>query len=117
LLALAGAGWWLYGLVAGPGSPNASNSTGSSTGGTALRSSHSPAFRATKMVLFSPGGDRIAFSWNGGQGGNSDIYVKQVGTDDLQHLTSDHADIEPAGRLTVCTSPFCDKRQKATASM
>jgi len=45
---------------------------------------------------FAPDGNRIAFAWNGGQGDNTDIYVKQVGTDDLQRLTTDPAaDIQP----------------------
>jgi Tol biopolymer transport system component/serine/threonine protein kinase len=96
LLALAGAGWWLYSLIAGPGSPSASNSTGS-TGGTGFEIVPFTSFPGNENgPSFSPGGDRIAFSWNGGQGGNSDIYVKQIGTDDLQRLTSDPAsDIEP----------------------
>ena len=53
---------------------------------------------------FSPGGNEIAFAWNGGSGNNFDIYVQTVGTYQPQQLT-DHAGIDtrpqwsPDGRL------------------
>jgi DNA-binding winged helix-turn-helix (wHTH) protein len=37
---------------------------------------------------FSPDGSQIAFSWNGGKGKNSDIYVKLVGENGALRLTS-----------------------------
>jgi Tol biopolymer transport system component len=39
------------------------------------------------MPSFAPDGNRVAFSWNGEDGQNVDVYVKQVGTEDLQRLT------------------------------
>jgi Tol biopolymer transport system component/DNA-binding winged helix-turn-helix (wHTH) protein len=46
---------------------------------------------------FSPAGDRIAFSWNGEQQNNFDIYIKQIGNDNPIRLTSDPArDFGPA---------------------
>jgi len=38
---------------------------------------------------FSPDGSQIAFSWNGGRGENSDIYVKVIGENRALRLTSD----------------------------
>ncbi len=40
---------------------------------------------------FSPGGDQIAYSWNGDQGSESDIYVKLVGAGDPLQLTQTEA--------------------------
>jgi Tol biopolymer transport system component/serine/threonine protein kinase len=49
-----------------------------------------------RLPSFSPDGNRIAFSWDGDQGDNTDIYVKQIGTETLQRLTTDPApDIQP----------------------
>jgi len=53
---------------------------------------------------FSPDGERVAFSWNGGTGDNFDIYVKQIGTERPLRLTTDPAsDTRPSwspdGRL------------------
>jgi Tol biopolymer transport system component len=46
---------------------------------------------------FSPEGDRVAFSWNGPNQDNEDIYVKQVGADVPIRLTKDPApDQSPA---------------------
>jgi Tol biopolymer transport system component len=39
----------------------------------------------------SADGDRVAFVWNGKDGSNFDIYVKQIGTNALLRLTSDPA--------------------------
>jgi Tol biopolymer transport system component/DNA-binding winged helix-turn-helix (wHTH) protein len=45
---------------------------------------------------FSPDGNQIAFAWDGENGANSDIYIKQVGTEALLRLTTDPAeDIDP----------------------
>ena len=41
---------------------------------------------------FSPDGAQIAFAWDGEKGDNSDIYIKQVGTEALLHLTTDPAE-------------------------
>src|SRR5262249_53864398 len=41
---------------------------------------------------FSPDGNQIAFAWDGEKGDNSDIYVKQVGTEALLRLTTDPAE-------------------------
>jgi len=38
---------------------------------------------------FSPDGEQIAFSWDGPEGNNQDIYVKGLGTDEPRRLTSD----------------------------
>src|SRR5207253_4936811 len=46
-------------------------------------SEHSP--------TFSPGGDQVAFSWNGEKEDNFDIYVKPVGASGILRLTSDPA--------------------------
>jgi DNA-binding winged helix-turn-helix (wHTH) protein len=40
---------------------------------------------------FSPDGNQIAFAWDGEQGDNYDIYVKQLGTDALLRLTTNSA--------------------------
>lgn len=40
---------------------------------------------------FSPDGNQIAFVWDGEQGGNQDIYVKQLGDESLHRLTTDPA--------------------------
>jgi serine/threonine protein kinase/Tol biopolymer transport system component len=41
---------------------------------------------------FSPDGDKIAFSWDGPQENNRDIYVKQIGPGNPVRLTTDPAD-------------------------
>src|SRR5215813_13761296 len=41
---------------------------------------------------FSPDGNQIAFTWDGEKGDNSDIYVKQVGTEALLSVTTDPAE-------------------------
>jgi serine/threonine protein kinase len=40
---------------------------------------------------FSPDGDQVAFSWDGGVYGTSDIYVKLVGSSEVRQLTTDPA--------------------------
>ncbi len=40
---------------------------------------------------FSPDGDQVAFSWDGGVHGTSDIYVKLVGSSEVRQLTTDPA--------------------------
>jgi Tol biopolymer transport system component/DNA-binding winged helix-turn-helix (wHTH) protein len=40
---------------------------------------------------FCPDGIQIAFAWDGEKGDNSDIYIKQVGTEALLRLTTDPA--------------------------
>ena len=45
----------------------------------------------------SPDGERVAFSWNGDSGDNRDIYVKQIGSEQLLRITTDPAvDTSPA---------------------
>ncbi len=58
---------------------------------------------------FSPDGKRVAFAWDGGSGGNVDIYVKTVGSTKVVRLTTD-----PAGATFPAWSP--DGRQIAFAS-
>ena len=43
-------------------------------------------------AAFSPDGNQLAFSWNGGVGGNTDIYVKLVGVGAPLQLTRDPAE-------------------------
>jgi Tol biopolymer transport system component/DNA-binding winged helix-turn-helix (wHTH) protein len=46
---------------------------------------------------FSPDGTQVAFSWNGENEDNFDIYVKFVGSSELRRLTTDPApDVSPA---------------------
>ena len=40
---------------------------------------------------FSPDGDQVAFSWDGGKPDTSDIYVKLVGSSEVRQLTTDPA--------------------------
>ena len=93
IAAIAGAGWWLYNSI----------SLKSRSAGTAIRITPFTSFRGDETLpTFSPDGKRIAFAWSGGLGDNTDIYIKQVGTEDqigtedLQRLTTDSApDIQP----------------------
>ena len=52
------------------------------------------------MVLnpsFSPDGSEVVFAWDGPRGGNHNLYVKLIGSNDLLRLTSGAADeISPA---------------------
>ncbi|MGH9847542.1 MAG: LpqB family beta-propeller domain-containing protein [Blastocatellia bacterium] len=41
---------------------------------------------------FSPDGNQLAFTWDGGEGGQTDIYVKLIGTGTPLRLTHDPAD-------------------------
>ena len=87
IAAIAGAGWWLYSSsLCSPG-PR----------GTAIEITPFTSFPGNESLpTFSPDGKRIAFTWSGGQGDNKDIYIKQIGTEDLQRLTTDSApDIQP----------------------
>ena len=46
---------------------------------------------------FSPDGKKVAFSWNGANQDNFDIYIKQIGTDNPVRLTTDtRKDFSPA---------------------
>jgi eukaryotic-like serine/threonine-protein kinase len=46
---------------------------------------------------FAPGGERVAFSWEGEKEDNFDIYVKQIGVETPLRLTSDPSpDLSPA---------------------
>jgi eukaryotic-like serine/threonine-protein kinase len=46
---------------------------------------------------FSPDGSQVAFSWDGGAGQNSDIYVRVIGSGSMLRLTQDPADdVAPA---------------------
>jgi dipeptidyl aminopeptidase/acylaminoacyl peptidase len=49
---------------------------------------------------FSPDGRQIAFSWDGGDGGNSDIYIKLIGEGNPLQLTS-----TPAHEFSPSWSP------------
>jgi Tol biopolymer transport system component/DNA-binding winged helix-turn-helix (wHTH) protein len=40
---------------------------------------------------FSPDGNSIAFTWDGEQGDNADIWVKQIGNESMHRLTTDPA--------------------------
>ena len=46
---------------------------------------------------FSPDGNQVAFTWNGVKQDNSDIYIKQIGSESLRRLTTDpHDDYDPS---------------------
>lgn len=46
---------------------------------------------------FSPDGNRVAFTWNGKQEDNYDIYVRLIGTESISRLTTDpKADFRPS---------------------
>ena len=87
ITAIAVAGWWLYSSI----------SLQSRSAGTAIEITPFTSFPGNESLpTFSPDGKRIAFTWSGGQGDNTDIYIKQIGTEDLQRLTTDSApDIQP----------------------
>jgi len=52
---------------------------------------------AADQPAFSPDGNQIAFTWDGGNGGNPDIYVKLIGAGAPLRLTTDPAeDLSPA---------------------
>jgi Tol biopolymer transport system component/DNA-binding winged helix-turn-helix (wHTH) protein len=71
-----------------------------------LRRPHPPDLRFTPLTTyrghqrqpsFSPEGTRVAFSWEGPDGRNTDIYVKLIGPSDPVRLTTDPArDFNPA---------------------
>ena len=44
-----------------------------------------------KAPTFAPDGNSIAFTWDGEHGGNTDIYVKQIGNESMLRLTTDPA--------------------------
>jgi Tol biopolymer transport system component/DNA-binding winged helix-turn-helix (wHTH) protein len=61
---------------------------------------------------FSPDGTQIAFSWNGGTGENSDIYVKLVGENRALRLTSNpHPEFSPAWSPDGRYIAFCRDEQ------
>jgi eukaryotic-like serine/threonine-protein kinase len=85
IAAIAGAGWWLYSFISRLQLQSRST-------GTAFEITPFTSLPGDERVpSFSPDGNRIAFSWNGEQGDNTDIYVKQIGTEDLQRLTTNPA--------------------------
>jgi Tol biopolymer transport system component/DNA-binding winged helix-turn-helix (wHTH) protein len=45
-----------------------------------------------RFPALSPDGSRVAFAWDGGTGGPSDLYVKQAGTEHPLRLTDDPED-------------------------
>ena len=49
---------------------------------------------------FSPDGEQVAFSWDGGVYDNSDIYVKIVGSSEVRRLTTDPAFDDDAQLVT-----------------
>jgi Tol biopolymer transport system component/DNA-binding winged helix-turn-helix (wHTH) protein len=50
-----------------------------------------------RSPTFSPDGSQIAFSWNGENGDNFDIYLKLVGSSEIRRITTDPApDVNPA---------------------
>ncbi len=62
---------------------------------------------------FSPDGGRIAFVWDGEKGGNTDIYVKQIGSHETLRLTSDqgvntHPAWSPDGRYLAFVRQSAD---------
>lgn len=64
---------------------------------------------------FSPDGSQITFSWNGGKGGNSDIYVKLVGENRALRLTSDpRPEFNPAWSPDGRYIAFCRDEQDAS---
>jgi eukaryotic-like serine/threonine-protein kinase len=80
ILVLGGGTWWIL------------NSTRSSPPTAAAEIIPFTSFGGSESLpSFSPDGNRIAFTWNGERGDNTDIYIKQVGTEDLQRLTTDPA--------------------------
>jgi hypothetical protein len=65
---------------------------------------------------FAPDGNRMAFSWNSEGGANTDIYVKQVGTEDLQRLTTTPLlTFRRAGLRMGFTYAFCGRFQRLHA--
>ena len=64
----------------------------------------------------SPDGKQVAFSWNGGKGSNTDIYVQFVGDTRASRLTTD-----PGNEVNPCWSPdgrriaFRGRRNRAPA--
>lgn len=50
-----------------------------------------------KNPSFSPDGSEVVFAWNGPRSGNSNLYVKLIGSNDLLRLTTGSADeVSPA---------------------
>ena len=46
---------------------------------------------------FSPGGDQVAFSWNGEKADNWDVYIKMIGSSETHRITTDPAvDVSPS---------------------
>jgi Tol biopolymer transport system component/serine/threonine protein kinase len=81
----AGAGWRLYSYIIQLQSQGRS-------AGPAARIIPFTSFPGTEdYPSFSPDGNQVAFAWDGEKGDNTDIYVKQVGTEALARLTTNPA--------------------------
>jgi len=82
-LAIGGAGYWVG--IRGRSSGGFAPVPLTSSGGT------------VKNPSFSPDGSEVVFSWNGPRGGNCNVYVKMIGSNDLLRLTTGAGDeISPA---------------------
>ena len=82
---IAGAGWWLFSYV-NRLQPQAGS------GGTVARIVPFTSFTGDeRSPSFSPDGNQIAYTSDGGGGKNYDIYVKQIGTETLARLTTNPA--------------------------
>ena len=57
----------------------------------------------------SPDGSQVAFSWNGGNGDNFDIYLQMVGATETRRLTTD------PGRTATRPGPLTDARSRSSA--
>jgi eukaryotic-like serine/threonine-protein kinase len=103
------AGWWLFTLLGLLGRQRSNDES--------TRSVEIVPFTSfpgdERLPSFSPDGSRVAFAWNGEEG-NTDIYIKQVGTEALQRLTTDVApDTQPRWSPNGLYIAFL--RQKAEA--
>jgi Tol biopolymer transport system component len=82
---IAGAGWRLYTYITQLQSQVRS-------AGTAARIMPFTSFPGIEdHPSFSPDGNQVAFAWGGEKGDNTDIYVKQVGTEAFARLTTNPA--------------------------
>jgi Tol biopolymer transport system component/serine/threonine protein kinase len=81
----AGAGWWLYSYI------TQLQSQGGSAGPAAQLIPFTSFSGIEDYPSFSPDGNQVAFAWGGENGDNTDIYVKQVGTEAFARLTTNPA--------------------------